>query len=96
MMNVTDGRATAEAGGAVPRARAAATTTSPTSGSAQAMTRHPWTRARGTAGATDRQGTWFLTGIVSWGEECAKSGKYSVYTHVSQYYNWMTTSQGHR
>uniref|UniRef100_A0A673K4E2 Coagulation factor IX n=1 Tax=Sinocyclocheilus rhinocerous TaxID=307959 RepID=A0A673K4E2_9TELE len=33
--------------------------------------------------------TWFLTGIVSWGEECAKKGKYSVYTQVGNYYRWI-------
>ncbi|KAJ8015701.1 hypothetical protein DPEC_G00028850 [Dallia pectoralis] len=33
--------------------------------------------------------TWFLTGIVSWGEECAKEGRFGVYTRVSQYYTWI-------
>ncbi|CAB1325379.1 unnamed protein product [Coregonus sp. 'balchen'] len=33
--------------------------------------------------------TWFLTGIVSWGEECAKDGKYGVYTRLSHYYRWI-------
>ncbi|XP_029297936.1 coagulation factor IXa [Cottoperca gobio] len=38
--------------------------------------------------------TWFLTGIVSWGEECAKEGKYGVYTRMSLYYRWINHVMG--
>lgn len=44
--------------------------------------------------ATNYKGTWFLTGIVSWGEECAKDGKYGVYTRVSEYYRWISNTTG--
>ncbi|XP_078067874.1 coagulation factor IX-like [Mustelus asterias] len=33
--------------------------------------------------------TWFLTGIVSWGDGCAVSGRYGFYTRVSRYYSWI-------
>ncbi|XP_062249754.1 coagulation factor IXa [Platichthys flesus] len=44
--------------------------------------------------ANRRHDTWFLTGIVSWGEECAKDGKYGVYTRVSLYYRWINHVMG--
>lgn len=44
--------------------------------------------------ASNYKGTWFLTGIVSWGEECAKDGKYGVYTRVSRYYTWISQTTG--
>uniref|UniRef100_A0A3B3TG20 trypsin n=2 Tax=Paramormyrops kingsleyae TaxID=1676925 RepID=A0A3B3TG20_9TELE len=44
--------------------------------------------------ASRRGSTWFLTGIVSWGEECAAEGKYGVYTRVSYYYPWIAQVMG--
>ncbi|XP_053735135.1 coagulation factor IXa [Synchiropus splendidus] len=44
--------------------------------------------------ANNIHGTWFLTGIVSWGEECAREGKYGVYTRVSLYYRWINYVMG--
>ncbi|XP_049623463.1 coagulation factor IX [Suncus etruscus] len=38
---------------------------------------------------TEVEGTSFLTGIISWGEECALKGKYGIYTKVSRYVNWI-------
>ncbi|XP_029303668.1 coagulation factor IXb [Cottoperca gobio] len=44
--------------------------------------------------ATFYKGTWFLTGIVSWGEKCAMDGKYGVYTRLSRYYKWISKKTG--
>ncbi|XP_068456183.1 coagulation factor IXb [Clinocottus analis] len=44
--------------------------------------------------ATKYKGTWFLTGIISWGEKCAVVGKYGVYTRVSRYHKWISQKTG--
>jgi len=37
----------------------------------------------------DQSGQWYLTGIVSWGDGCAKPGKYGVYSTVSDLQDWI-------
>ncbi|XP_041863872.1 coagulation factor IXb [Melanotaenia boesemani] len=44
--------------------------------------------------ATNYKGTWFLTGIISWGEGCAMEGKYGIYTRISRYYPWISQKTG--
>uniref|UniRef100_A0A8C1IXA9 Coagulation factor IX n=1 Tax=Cyprinus carpio TaxID=7962 RepID=A0A8C1IXA9_CYPCA len=46
--------------------------------------------------ATLYQNTWFLTGIVSWGDECAMKGKYGIYTRISKYLHWISNATGIR
>ncbi|NXF11115.1 PROC protein, partial [Smithornis capensis] len=38
---------------------------------------------------TKYKDTWFLVGLVSWGEGCGRKGKFGVYTKVSQYLEWI-------
>lgn len=42
------------------------------------------------------RGTWFLTGVVSWGEKCAARGKYGVYTRLGNFLNWIRDTMGRR
>uniref|UniRef100_A0A8C2RQJ7 Vitamin K-dependent protein C n=1 Tax=Capra hircus TaxID=9925 RepID=A0A8C2RQJ7_CAPHI len=35
------------------------------------------------------RGTWFLVGLVSWGEGCGRLYNYGIYTKVSRYLDWI-------
>ncbi|XP_057585886.1 transmembrane protease serine 11A isoform X2 [Hippopotamus amphibius kiboko] len=42
----------------------------------------------------DFKDTWYLIGIVSWGDDCGQKNKPGVYTKVSYYRNWITSKTG--
>ncbi|KFO27592.1 Vitamin K-dependent protein C [Fukomys damarensis] len=42
------------------------------------------------------QGTWFLVGLVSWGEGCGLPNNYGIYTKVSHYLDWIHSHIGNK
>ncbi|XP_005374029.1 PREDICTED: coagulation factor X [Chinchilla lanigera] len=38
------------------------------------------------------KGTYYVTGIVSWGEGCARKGKFGIYTKVTNFLKWIEKS----
>lgn len=42
------------------------------------------------------RGTWFLVGLVSWGEGCGHLNNYGVYTRVGSYLEWIHSNIGEK